>query len=38
MIANFHPPESPVVHVEENVTVLLDKKNLGVGTLFISER
>lgn len=38
MIANFQPPASPVRLQEENVTVLLDKKNLGIGTLYISER
>lgn len=38
VITTFRPPESPVRLEQRNITVVLDKKNLGTGTLFVSEK
>ncbi|KAJ3666663.1 hypothetical protein Zmor_002098 [Zophobas morio] len=38
VIATFKPPESPVRLEQRNITVRLDKRSLGTGTLFVSEK
>ncbi|XP_044268885.1 methylosome subunit pICln-like [Tribolium madens] len=38
VITTFKPPESPVKLEQPNVVVILDKRDLGTGTLFVSER
>lgn len=38
MVASFQQPESPVRLLQHNVHALLDKNDLGIGTLYVSER
>lgn len=38
IITQFVHPESPVVLEQRNVRAILDQKDLGVGTLYISEK
>lgn len=38
IINSFTHPESPVRFQQRNIRVILDKKDMGVGTLFISEK
>ncbi|EFA00708.1 methylosome subunit pICln [Tribolium castaneum] len=38
VVTSFKPPESPIRLEQSNVVVILDKRDLGTGTLFVSER
>lgn len=38
VVTSFCYPDSEIIHEQKNTKVLLDKRDLGTGTLFISER
>ncbi|RZC42514.1 methylosome subunit pICln [Asbolus verrucosus] len=38
VITTFKAPESPLKLEQRNIVAVLDKKSLGIGTLFVSER
>ncbi|CAG9763254.1 unnamed protein product [Ceutorhynchus assimilis] len=38
ILNSFAHPDSNIVHQQRNVRAILNKKDLGIGTLFISER
>lgn len=38
VLTSFQMPETPVKYEQRNTRAVLDKKDLGLGTLYISER
>jgi len=38
ILTAFQYPESPILHEQQNTRAVLDKRDLGVGTVYVSER